>query len=273
MRRRREAGDVIRVERQREIGLAADEEGARARIEELFDRVEVSIGDRKALERKLARRPRYVELESDLARRDETIARGSDGLRGREALLDLSVDELEARIAEQPARTQEIESIDLEIGATKEAVKLARRGNALEDLLAKVDAAREDLDRQREEKLRKTAGSMLLASVRQEYDRSSRPTVLRKAEELFELFTRRAYELRLDPGGDDPTMRGLETETGKGKALSELSQGTRIQLLLAARLAFALQLDPRGRVPLLSTRCSPRPTRSASMPSLTACSS
>ena len=47
----------------------------------------------------------------------------------------------------------------------------------------------------------------------------------------------------------DGTFRARETETGEWRALSELSTGTRMQLLLAVRVAFAAEAE-RGRAAL-----------------------
>jgi len=67
---------------------------------------------------------------------------------------------------------------------------------------------------------------------------------------LFERFTHRRYELKIDTGGDRPRFRAVETETGVGKSLAALSDATRVQLLLAARLAFASQADRQASLPL-----------------------
>jgi hypothetical protein len=77
--------------------------------------------------------------------------------------------------------------------------------------------------------------------------------VFRRAAEWFAQFTRGRYEVRLgDPmESESPAFRAFDTVTGRGLALDELSRGTRMQLLLAARLAFALAAERGIQLPII----------------------
>ncbi|MCA9309665.1 MAG: hypothetical protein KDA21_00535, partial [Phycisphaerales bacterium] len=78
------------------------------------------------------------------------------------------------------------------------------------------------------------------------------PEVLRRASRLLELFTRGWYEL-LPPRADDKTGAAFvvrDVVTDRIHAVDELSTGTRAQLLLAVRLAFAEQLEGALKLPL-----------------------
>ena len=68
------------------------------------------------------------------------------------------------------------------------------------------------------------------------------PRVLERARELFGTFTNYAYELEV-ARADGTSFHAIETSSGERRWLNELSDGTRVQLALAARLAFGELAD------------------------------
>ena len=86
--------------------------------------------------------------------------------------------------------------------------------------------------------MRAAAGRLLLDAVRREHETIQMPRVLERARGLFAAFTHGAYELRV-AAEDAASFVAIEAATGAGRAPDALSDGTRVQLLLAARLAFA----------------------------------
>jgi hypothetical protein len=102
----------------------------------------------------------------------------------------------------------------------------------------------------------------LVEYVDRETRRAHQPAVLRRANELLGVITRHAYELRVDDarGGSGGTggggiggssFRAVDRRTGRGHSLEELSSGTRVQLLMAVRLAFVESLEAGVALPLL----------------------
>jgi hypothetical protein len=73
---------------------------------------------------------------------------------------------------------------------------------------------------------------------------------LAAASDLFARFTRHRYRLSLDSTTGASRWRAVESASERGLPLSELSDGTRMQLLLAARLAFSLHLEGELHPPL-----------------------
>jgi hypothetical protein len=72
--------------------------------------------------------------------------------------------------------------------------------------------------------------------------------VLRQAGEWFARFTRQAFRLE-PPSGDDDVFLARDASADERRTLAQLSSGTRMQLLLALRLAFAVEAE-RGREPI-----------------------
>ena len=220
------------------------------RGDEIFRRAGLEPGDREGLDERLRELDRYGELREREGRHLHDIEEGRSALAGRDDLLGLSPEALDAEMARLKESAARIEELSREIGSIEEAVRKARGGDEVERQMAALVSAREQLADRLEEKLRRAAGAFLLKSILEEYDRAGRPEVLSRAAELFARFTHHGYELILERRGGGPEFRAVEASSGQGKRLTELSDGTRVQLLLAARLAFATRADRRGRVPL-----------------------
>jgi DNA repair protein SbcC/Rad50 len=176
------------------------------------------------------------ERESQLADRDD--------------LLELEQSEVESRL--DLARRQEKQRDDLvsRIQQIKDRIEAAVSGNALEDARALVERESDQLKDRYDETLAAAAGRLLLGKTEEEYEEKSRPAVLDRAARWFSAFTRARYELLVAGGQGSASFRARETSTGRGLGLDELSDGTRVQLLLATRLAFSTQAESGGAIPL-----------------------
>ena len=228
-KRRAETEEVFR-----EAGLEpGDEAGLRVRLECLDEwrslyrqLTEVRVIDDDLTHRELAERPdllRVVEEEDGEARLRERLESLREGA--------ARVSDLSETIARIRAR-----------------VELASRGRDLEEARARRQRAGDALHRRFDEAMLAEAGAFVLDQVESEHVQTSRPAVLRRAEDWFTRFTRHGYELAMGAGGGG-TFRARETATGEWRTLAELSSGTRMQLLLAVRVAFALEAE-KGRAPL-----------------------
>ena len=137
-----------------------------------------------------------------------------------------------------------------EIGGIEASIKQTTQKDSLGQALANLSEGEQFLEERRRENLQKVAGKFLLERVRAQHDQQSCPKVLRRAAELFAKFTHHKYNIIVDERSDPPSFRVFEVFTRIGKGLSELSDGTRIQLLLAVRLAFANQIERGVKLPI-----------------------
>ncbi|HUE95628.1 MAG TPA: hypothetical protein VMN39_03165, partial [Longimicrobiaceae bacterium] len=109
-----------------------------------------------------------------------------------------------------------------------------------------IDTLREIRDRDARAALAET----LVAHVESESRNEHRPEVFHRANRLFVSITRGRYELRLEDTGE-AAFRAYDTQRARSQPLDELSSATRIQLLLAVRIAFVEVQEGRVRLPLL----------------------
>ena len=98
----------------------------------------------------------------------------------------------------------------------------------------------------RDEAIFTGAGRFLVDAVEREYEQTQMPRVFERARGHFSAFTHHGYELRLGRDTKSPRLFAVDLRSSEERELDELSDGTRAQLLLAARMAFAEEVE-RGR--------------------------
>ena len=206
-------------------------------------------GDREGLERCAQEWPHYKELCAEKASLTGRIADLEHKLSDRGDYLALSIEQARRKKERAESSAQAYEDATREIGDIQGRVSEACRAHRLEDAAAAREAAREKLVDVRETVLLAAAGKLLIEDIEHEHERKSRPEVLRRAMYWFQAFTRDRYELMLSDDAQSG-FRALDTSNAKGLSLSQLSDATRIQLLLAVRLAFAYQPEREAQPPL-----------------------
>ena len=229
-----------------------DRDEAVDEIEEIYAELSLDLGDAAGLAGLLDALPRFREL-----------VRTADGLRSK---IDLDLEELgkagESGLAEldrtgleslrrdfSSASDDVVRLRDLIAEIDKEA-RDARRGTGLRDLIARREDARAELKDCRDGALFAAAGDFLVSAVETEYEGNLMPRVFERARERFSSFTHHGYRLRVGHGGASSHLFATDLKTGEPRQLDELSDGTRAQLLLAARIAFAEEVERRMALPL-----------------------
>ena len=234
-------------------------EDARGRIERLTQRrrqlfAEAGLDDDAADE--LAARLAVLEDYRGLGRRLGQLraqeARLVERFEGEQELLGMDAHELARRAAELEQLASRYEDLVRQISDIQARVEQAGRGSELEEALAKVALATDKLRERRYEADLAAAGLFLLDEVERAHRQESQPVVLRRAGEWFSLFTRGRYELRVSRADSgEVAFRAFDRARGEGLSLEALSRGTRIQLLLAVRLAFATWLEGATKLPIV----------------------
>ena len=127
-------------------------------------------------------------------------------------------------------------------------LKDAGKDHRLSQARAAVDAARSALQDKREHAWLHEATELLIDDVDQAFRAENEPEVLRRARALFREITANAFDLRLDKHSEFYAHDLIQNES---RSLNELSTGTRMQLLLALRLAWIEAQEQGGeKLPL-----------------------
>jgi exonuclease SbcC len=242
--------DLSGLRRTREMSVNRIDELERQRVQ-LFERAGVEVGDAAGLRGRLSRLGDWKELRGRLDESRRKAAELALELGTSPEFLESSEQELHAQRADCEELSRRAEDWIAAIASTRRGMEDAARAGKLEEAMAACQRAREELEDKRDGALAAAAGRALLEQVEREHTRTSQPRVLRRAKELFELFTQRRYELLVEAGdGRAATFRARDTSTRRGLALEELSSGTRTQLLLAVRIAFAAEAERGEPLPL-----------------------
>jgi exonuclease SbcC len=237
--------------------VAARAASLRERRGAIFTRAGLAEGDRAGLQERLSRLASWQRCGQEHDHLERTVRELLAALHAKPLvernpeLLELSPVTIAGRLAEDEAAAAASESRHARIEVIRDRIAKARRGAATAEALAAVQTARDELRARREESLRNAAGALLLERLGERYQRASQPAVLERAAELFGEFTAHLYDLQLDRSSGEAAFRARDARTGQALRLSELSDGTRAQLLLATRLAFIDTAEAGARPPLL----------------------
>ena len=143
------------------------------------------------------------------------------------------------------AKTQADEHTNLHKQQTEIQTRLKDAGadHGLSQARATADSARAALQDKREQALLHEATELLLDDVEQAFQAENEPEVLSRARTLFREITAHAFDLELDKDG---AFLARDLRQQALRQLGELSSGTRMQLLLALRLAWTEAQEQGG---------------------------
>lgn len=163
----------------------------------------------------------------------------------------LSIDkaqEIEEKMGDEASK---LEGLNERITGIKTLIKNNKRGHELEDVIAEKEEALNNLEQLYESNLSSITGNLINDQLKKETSEQNRPKVFKRANELLNRITNGRYELRLEDK-KEPAFRVYDTVLRLGQDLNEISTGTRVQLLLAIRLAFVETQESSIKLPILA---------------------
>lgn len=200
------------------------------------------------LRARLARLPEWKRLKAEEQHRQAAITSLRRKLGERVHELEQGRAELERRLRDAREASARISELDQQVGGLQVRVGDARSRFDREAAASLVAQHRLELEQQLRAAWASSLGGLLSNEVKEEYERRSQPEVLGHAAANLEHFTHGRYGVR---GERDGSVRVLDHASGRGLALDELSTGTRAQLFLALRHAFAAEAAHGERVPFV----------------------
>jgi energy-coupling factor transporter ATP-binding protein EcfA2 len=222
--------------------------GARAEFALFWKELGLEPGADTELSTRLARLAEWQEWKAkeQQGRLAKTLLERRLGERAQE--LQQGREALEQRKCEAQEAANRTEELIGKLKATEERLRSAREDLHREDAAAEAAIARDALERQQNTAYRLRLGGLLLEEVQAEYEQRSQPSVLQRANRSLEGFTYGRHGVRGERSGG---VRVFDHASGRGLALNELSTGTRAQLFLALRHAFAVEATNGERVPFV----------------------
>src|SRR5690625_147293 len=233
-------------------------EAQEKKLAELFDSVKIRSGDKQHLRQVLDQlkgfqeakrkydsaqsvlRERYQKMENHSLFKSEEIEETiwtPDQL--KQKMEDL------AQIAEKYlAFRDDRTSIEIKIGEKQKEDQLEKALNAKRKAL-------EALEERYAENLHSRAGALLVSQLAEKTHEMNQPQIVKRANQLLGKITRHRYEL-LSAQGSERSFWIKDLRNNVGLELHELSAGTRVQLLLAIKIAYLELQESSVKLPLLA---------------------
>lgn len=248
--------------------LQARLESARTRLEQaehkekeasdtickLFERLELEPGDERALLDLCERRPHYDRARDKHVGAESTALSEQRRLKSHpeytDKLLEMSVSELRAQAEDERQEAAKKDGLIKSIQDIETKIEQAKKSHRVEEKRAHYAAKLEELNRSREADYRRVVGAVLAEYVHEQTRDRERPQVFHRARELFSEITKGRYRLDFHDA-ERPEFSAWDTVQQVGNTLDQLSSATRVQLLLAVRVAFVEHQEQGLKLPLL----------------------
>ena len=227
-----------------------EEESARHQedLAKVYQDVGLSENGHLLLVERLQRRPSWLAAREEVREaggREKQLRRE---LEGDDALLTMvgNRDEssLDEHLHEQELLAERLEDLRDQRAQLLSDIGTAENNHALETAVGKLVEARAKLEQKRDGLLAYESTSLLLNQIEADYRTTHEPEVLSQAGALFQQVTAHDFELQLS---EDGGFQARDTQQNKVRKLDELSTGTRMQLLLAVRVAWVRAQDGDGK--------------------------
>jgi len=232
---------------------------AEAKVNQIYEELGLKPGDSAGLSRLLEQLDDYedarealneAEIKFEQTRRElEQHRAHEEGLLDKVDLLSASEAELEGAIADLEAQAERMEEISNDIARKKDRIERATQRHDVEEAQARYRQSLDALDAERQDDFQDTAGMCMADYIHRQTRDQALPEVFHEARDLFRTITHGRYRLDFDHG--DASFTAYDTKKQQGLALDELSSGTRVQLLLAVRVAFVSMQEQGAALPLV----------------------
>lgn len=221
--------------------------------EEIFSELDLEVGEYDELKSLCDQVHDYETWEKKVDENQLLVDREHDELKSfpgyDTAYEEATRRDLRAKLDEVKETAAEYDDIHDQISRIETKIDEAKKKSDLEESIREKERALAELETRLEEDYSSMVGDMLVDHLQEETIEATRPAVFQRANELLATITHGRYSLDLEEGGQ--TFRAFDTAKQKGFALDELSSGTRLQMLLAVRLAFVEHHEQGVKLPII----------------------
>ncbi|MDD4729359.1 MAG: hypothetical protein PHN55_11495 [Dysgonamonadaceae bacterium] len=230
----------------------------REELHSIYSRLNLEVGAKEELRMLLSKKESYDDFEKEFEQAKRRLTEKENQLQDhllytdkKEELLTLPCEEAEEQKEKYTKLSNETEALYTEIAKIEAHVNKERTGHELEVALTEREAALNNLEQNYLNTMTLITGDVIVNGLKKKTQEHSSSKVLNRANELFNKITHGHYELILDDSVG-ASFRAKDTILNQGQPLDHLSSGTRIQLLIAVRLAFIESQESGVKLPILA---------------------
>ncbi len=227
-------------------------------MEEIYKKLDIDFGDKNTVRQLMSDLPGYKSLKEEFhgakakfESQKQELEKHPKYAESKETINQYTAEEARAKSEEFKQEAAKLESIIQEITRIEKNITDIKNGQELEDELAGKEKALENLENIYHKNISSYTGSIIIDELKNRTRDQNRPEVFKQASRLFNRITAGHYELRLDNRGES-AFTAYDTVIRREQPLPELSTGTRLQLLLAVRLAFIEKQEQGIKLPILA---------------------
>lgn len=166
-------------------------------------------------------------------------------------MFDLEFEEINSHLEQAEQEADSLENRRDELSNLKSEIDQVKQKHDLEEAVSEENEARFQLRKLQQETTESIVGHRLIGYLENSYSETA-SRVLGRAKEFFGKITNHAWELEIEQDNSEPVFSAREKGTGYLRNIDELSSGTRVQLLLAVRVAFIDTMEEgAAKVPLI----------------------
>lgn len=236
--------DRRRVALFRRLGMTEGDVEDETRVRKACDDLSsYRVANEQFKETVLLRQSAEQRLKNHLPTADMSVIMGR-------SLCNWTLHEAEQVKEQASAEAEKLNELSARIMSIEHRIQQAKGQNKMEQAISAVERAENDLIDLFEDETRMEIGKLIAEFIKEETRERDRPEVFMRAREHFARITRGAYTLEIDDG-DVPVFRAIDSSSGEGKSLNQLSGGTRAQLLIAVRIAFVESQESGISVPVI----------------------
>jgi uncharacterized protein YhaN len=233
-------------------------ESAVSKVEAVYKKLGIENGKIEEVRKLMEQFPRYKSADQDHHTAGINFTAREAELKSHplynenSAEIDgLQADDIRSRITECEIKASNLSDLIKRITEIEVLVKQKKEGGELEQAIADRKNALAQIEDLYDRNLSSRTGFLLLEHLKKETGEQSRPEVFKKATRILNRITSGRYELRVS-GKNKAEFKAYDTVLKQGLDLAEISTGTRVQLLMAIRLAFIESQESSIKIPILA---------------------
>ena len=224
----------------------------------IYTRLNLEVGAIDHLRGLLSKKEEYDNFEKEFEQARRRLSEKERHLHDnqlyiyrKEQLLALSIEEAEEKKEHDTTLADKSDGLKKEITTIEIHVDKEKSGREMETALAEKDLAVSSLEENYLNTMTAITGDVIVNGLKKKTQEHSSSKVFNRANRLFNKITRGRYQLILDDS-EGGVFRAKDTVLNIGQPLDHLSSGTRIQLLIAVRLAFIESQETGVKLPILA---------------------